>query len=672
MRVNVSLRAMARSVTVLFVTALGFAACGAPETMPLPGDSTTTTTTSTGTSSTEAIEQGPWLDGDCDPIAPSRCGLPFPSNVYLEDDASTATGKHVAFGKTSLPRMSNKKYVDPATFADSDGFSSGQAPFTHMPGATIAGFPTQDNIEFSLTDNSPTLLIDAETGERIPHFSELDVSPGSTDETRSLMIRPVVRLKDATRYIVAIRRVKDKDGAALPPSDAFKALRDDLPSEDYSVRRRRTLYKDIFSRLEKNGIPKEDLQLAWDYTTASRENNTKWMLHMRDDALAFVGEEGPEYVIDTVEDNPNPHIKKRIYGRMTVPLYMDTAEPGGTLVFDEKGMPKRNGTAEFVFVVHVPNSVTGDTPGALIQNGHGLLGSMNEGRNGYLAELADKNKMVAFAVDFVGFADPDYDMVLASITSDIGKFKAVVGRQHQGMLNSLLAMRMMKGRFWKDPIMQDNGKSMIDPTKCYYRGDSQGGIMGTTYMALSTDVTRGLLGEPGMPYGLLLHRSKDFSPFFFALQLHYKDSIDIVRVLGLVQMLWDRVEPNGYAPYIHDNMLPNTPSHEILIHDAIGDFQVTPLGAHIIARAVGATNLSPVNRSLYGIPEKQGPFTGSGIVEFDFNLPESPKTNTPPTGLDDDDPHDKVRVLQSAVDQTDVWLREGVVKPFCDGPCNPE
>ena len=45
-------------------------------------------------------------------------------------------------------------------------------------------------------------------------------------------------------------------------------------------------------------------------------------------------------------------------------------------------------------------------------------------------------------------------------------------RQHQGMLNQLLAMRMMKGRFWMDPQVQFGGQSAIDPTECYYRGDS--------------------------------------------------------------------------------------------------------------------------------------------------------------------------------------------------------
>jgi hypothetical protein len=658
-----------RSLPFFFAfSALAAAACGAPEPLPIPG------TSSTSTDDTSAIDTGPWLEGDCDPIAPTRCGLPFPSNVYLVDDEKTPTGKRVQFGATTLPaiKMGAGENITPAAWADSDGFSPGQAPFTHMLGATIAGFPTQDNIEFSLTENSPTVLIEAESGALVPHFAELDVSNGVDEETQALMLRPAVRLKDATRYIVAIRRVKDADGNYLEPSDAFRALRDGAPTAEYSVRRRRALYEDIFGSLEKAGVGREDLQIAWDYTTASRENNTRWLVHMRDDALAKVGAEGPEYVIDMVEDNPNEHVRKRIYGRFTVPLYLDQPGPGGTLVFGEDGLPKQNGTGEYGFVVHLPNSVTGDTPGALLQNGHGLLGSKDEGRNGFLVDLSNRHRFVSFSIDLVGMAEEDFDSVQAAIGGDVGAFKDLVGRQHQGILNSLLAMRMMAGRFADDPIMMDNGKSMIDSSKRFYRGDSQGGIFGTTYMALTTDVTRGMLGEPGMPYNLLLNRSVDFDPFFFLLKLIYRDNLDLQLVLGLVQMHWDRTEPNGYAPYITDNLLPNTPNHDVLLHVALGDYQVTPLGAHLIARAVGAKSLSPVNRSIFGIDEVPGPFSGSGLVEFDFNLPMAPTTNTPPTGPDDDDPHDKVRVLDAAHDQTNDFLREGLVKPYCDGPCNPE
>ncbi len=603
---------------------------------------------------------------DCDPLVPSHCGFPFPSNVYLAEDA---TGRHVAFGATTLPTL-NKEHLDPALWADSDGFSPGQAPLTELPGATVTGLPTQDSIDLSLTTGSPTVLLDADTGELVPHFAELDMS-GADDADRAFMIRPVVRLKDETRYIVAIRHVVDAGGATLEPSPVFRALRDGTDHEDPSVERRRALYDDIFGKLEAAGIPRTDLQIAWDYTTASRENNTRWLLHMRDDALATVGEEGPEYVIDQIEEDPNPFIKRRIHGRMTVPLYLDQTDPGAKLVFGPDGLPQQNGTAQFEFLVHIPNSAT-VTPGALLQNGHGLLGDKAEGQNGYLAELADTKGYVAFSVDLVGMADEDEDLVMDAILKDAGLFRPFIDRQHQGVLNSLLAMRMMKGRFWKDPAVQFNGQSAIDPTRCYYRGDSQGGIFGVTYMALTTDVTRGLLGEPGLPYNLLLNRSVDFGPFFFLLQVKYPSHRDQQIVLGLVQMLWDRTEPDGYAPYITKDMLPGTPAHEVLLHVAIGDYQVTPLGAHILARAVGAKNVSPVNRSIWGIEEAAPPFTGSGMMEFSFGLPEAPKTNTPPQGPEADDPHDKVRVLPAAMEQTDRFFDDSTVVSTCQGPCDPE
>ncbi len=58
------------------------------------------------------------------------------------------------------------------------------------------------------------------------------------------------------------------------------------------------------------------------------------------------------------------------------------------------------------------------------------------------------------------------------------------------------------------------------------------------------------------------------------------------------------------------------------------------------------------------------------IVDVQSHL--EPLAETASGREEDDDPHDKVRVLDSAVYQTDVWLREGIVKPFCDQTCNPE
>jgi len=630
-----------------------------------------------GCSSSDSSPEGPLptsgVPEGCDPLVPTYCGFPFPSNAHLVDDPTTATGKRVSFSSAMLPRWQHGgRSTNPEPWNDSDGFSPGASLLTHLPDATITGLPTQDNLAFSITTDSPTIVMEAETGELVPHFSELDMTPTTREDERTFIIRPVVRLKDATRYIVAIRKVVDSNGNAIPPTPAFQALRDGTPFGDAEVERRRAVYADIFGRLHAAGIDTADLQLAWDFSTASRENNTRWLLHMRDEALAAVGDQGPSYTIDSVETNPNPHIAKRIRGHVTVPLYLDTGDENGTLVFGDDGMPRQNGTYAFPFVVHVPNSLTDGSSGPPIQNGHGLLGSMDEGQNGYLAKIADMKKMVAFSMDLTGMAGGDNDMVMNALTSDIGAFKAVVGRQHQGLINELLLMRMMRGRFVNEPEIQFAGHSAIDPSVGYYRGDSQGGIFGTTYMAITTDVTRGLLGEPGAPYSMLLSRSADFGPFFTILYSGYRSAFDLQMCIGLIQMFWDRTEPDGYMPYLHDNTLPNTPSHDVLLHVALGDHQVTPLGAHIIARAIGAKNLKAVNREVWGIEDVDAPYAGSAMVEVSYGLPEAPKTNTPPGFGGVPDPHDWVREETPMIDMGDVFLRTGQVTQTCNngqGPC---
>lgn len=605
------------------------------------------------------------VDADCDPIAPEHCGLPFPNDLWLEQGPSGK--KSVVFGANTLPKVQGTRALDPRFWSDSDGFSPGQAPMTYLPNATGAGLAPPTDIGKSLEPSSPTVLMDAETGELVPHFAEIDMSTFHADD-RALLLRPAVRLRDAARYIVAIRKIVDEQGQAIAPSPSFQALRDGTKTTSARLEARRAHFEDIFARLEKKGIARKELQIAWDYTTASRDSNTRAMLAMRDDALAKVGALGPEYTITKVEPDPNPWLSKRLTGMMTVPLYLDKPEPGGRLLRGSDGLPKQNGTAAFEFLVLVPKNLDPTKPAGILQNGHGLLGAKTEGQNGYFAELCGKYNYVGVAVDWVGMAHEDIETVTDAATGDITKFRAAVDRQHQGMLNALLAMRMAKGRLKDDPNLQVMGQSALDPTRAFYRGDSQGGIFGATYMALSTDVTRGLLGEPGAPYNLLLDRSVDFSGFKFLIKGAFPNGLDVQLALALVQMIWDRTEPDGYVPYIAEATLPGTPKHQVLLHVAIGDHQVSPLGAHVIARAVGAKNLQPTNREIFGVPGAAGPISGSAMVEFEFGLKET-QVNLPT--MDGEDPHDKVRVLDPAMKQTDEFFRTGIVVQTCDGPCNP-
>lgn len=614
----------------------------------------------------EPPPEASWPQLACDVLVPSFCAYPFPSNVYTVPDSKSPTGRRVALLQETMPLADDGTLSSPAPLNFADGFSAGAALLAELPGATETGLARPDSLEASLEADSPTVLLNAETGERVLHFAELDRNLSGA-ETPSFMIRPAVRLKDATRYIVAIRGVQGADGAALAASPGFAALRDRMPFDaDASVGERRALYADIFDRLGSAGVAREDLQLAWDFTTASRESNTRWLVHMRDDGLAKLAAGGAKYTITKEEpgagdDDP---VMFRVEGSFTAPLYLDDIGHGGRLVFDDEGLPLAQGEHEVPFGVLIPKSAS-NTPGALLQYGHGLLGHYSQLYAGNFRQLANEHHYTIFGTTLTGMGDGDSTFIAQVLGEGrVDKLASMFDRLHQGMVDQLLAMRMMREGFAKDATYGE----FVDASERYYHGISQGGIFGGTYVAMSTDVERGVLGVMGMPYNLLLTRSVDFTPFFVLMQTSFSDSRSQRLLTGMVQMMWDRTEPNGYVPYLREGAPLGAPPHEVLMRAAVGDHQVTTLGGQLMARAVGAVHLESGVRPIVGLESVEGAASGSAYVEYDFGLPAEPICNIPMSACND--PHGDIRNLPSATLQLDAFLRSGRVENHCsDGIC---
>jgi hypothetical protein len=188
-------------------------------------------------------------------------------------------------------------------------------------------------------------------------------------------------------------------------------------------------------------------------------------------------------------------------------------------------------------------------------------------------------------------------------------------------------------------------------------------------MALTTDVERGALGVMGQPFSLMLNRSIQFAPFLYLMRMGYPDARDQQFLLGLIQMLWDRVEPNGYTHTIARNPLPGTPVHRVSMRAALGDHQVPTVAAHVFARAVGAKHLDTGVRDIWGLERVQGTGEGSGYTEYAFGLPPEPTCNVPMDACED--PHGKPREIDSSRKQADTFLRTGKIENFCEqGVCS--
>lgn len=652
----------------------GSSSSGVGEDLPPPPETGTLDSTATGSGSggetTGGILDDPqWPNLECDPLVPEYCGYPFPNNVFTVVDDTTPTGRRLAISSAMLPRPKSGASYSPDAYNERDGFSLNGSLLAHLPGATATGLPDPLHIGDSISADSPTIVLDADTGELFPHFSEVDVNADG-DGDRSIMLQPAASFTYGHRYIVAIRNVVDGGGNVIAPSPAFAALRDGTASEEPSVEERRELYGDIFARLAEVGVAREDLQLAWDFTVSSREHTSGRAIHMRDVALELAGDAGPSYTITSVDEDFSVDTFRRIQGEIEVPLFLDVPGPGGVMTVDENDVPQQNGTTTYPFTIMVPYSAQ-ESPAPAVAFGHGLFGSRDSVESDQFQAFANSANVIFISLDFIGMADGDSTVVAAAITSgDVGRLRMIPDRLQQSFVNFIMASRMMKTSIVGDPELEYMGQPLLDPSVVHYYGGSQGGIMGPCLVALSPDIDRGVFAVPGQPYNLLLERSVDFDPFFELARITFVDALDRQMMLGLHQTIWDRGEPSGYSRHVASDPLPGGAPHDVLLLTSIGDHQVTTLGAHVMARSIGAVNVGdPLVRSVWGLEESAGPLSGSALVEHDFGLPPEPLENVPMR--EGDDPHGSLAGVPAAVQLVDRFLRTGEVEVFCDGVCDP-
>ena len=516
----------------------------------------------------------------------SLCMVPFPDDYYTREDSTSATGRRIDFATAGMPANVNGVNIDGEPYNHNDGFSPGSAIVVRAPGLNTAADVAANNVPrlaqlgSYADERSRIVAIDTATGERHPIWAEIDSN--SDDPARTaLLIHPSRNFESGHRYVIAMRKLETASGEALEAPEGFRYYRDDLPTKEPAIKAQRKRFESIFRVLRRADIKRRSLYLAWDFTVASDENIAGRLLHMRDESFAELGDTNladgvaqgtaPAFGIDTIDNfTPveNETMARRVRGSFTAPCYMTpNCEPGGRFVLGADGLPSVTGTYQANFDCMIPRSAVDGTPAPArpAVYGHGLLGSAGEVTSAPQRSLGNNFNIVSCATDEIGLSTGDIGNAV-QILSQLGKFPEAADRLQQGLLNELLLGRLMirpdgfasSGAFHVDGTLGTAG--VIDPAKLYYNGNSQGGIMGGAFMAVSPDATRGTLGVPGMNYSVLLNRSVDFDEYAnIAMFPSYPDRLARPLVLSMIQMLWDRGEANGYAHRMTDDPLPNTP-----------------------------------------------------------------------------------------------------------------
>jgi hypothetical protein len=615
----------------------------------------------------------------CDPIDPAACLLPFPNDFFTVPDPSTATGRRVHLVAESMPRNAQGNPIDPTGWSGNDGFSPGAEILAHVPGIdlTRTGVAPITDMGRSLASDAPIVLLNTRTRERHPYWVELDAN--ATHEARqALIIRPARNLDEGTRYIVALRLMRDANGALIRPSKAFIAL-----LRGHGARRGHM--RKIFRTLAAAGVRRRGLYLAWDFTVASERNLSERLLHIRDDAFASLGPAAPRFTVGAVTEfteEQDPKILRRVEGSFEVPSYLD--QPGGppgsgfNYAASGNGLPTRlpGNTQIAPFMCAVPRAALMQ-PAQPALYGHGLFSDRTEVVDDNVESMAAEHGFLFCGTEWLGLNDGS-QIEVAQVFLDFSRFPAFADRLQQAILDNLFLGRLLThpDGFGADPAFQSGGTPLIDYTReLVYDGNSLGGDMGGALTAVAQDFTRAVLGVPGMNFSTMLNRSVDFP--LALIRAAYPDELDQQLVFSLVQMLWDRAEADGYAHHMTTDPLPGTPEHRVLLHVAFGDHQVANIATDVEARTIHASlrvpaltpGRSPDVVPYWDIPPIETfPFTGSAMVVWDSGSPAPPPQNIPPPA--GDDPHQDPRDSVIARTQKAVFLQTGDVIDVCgDQPC---
>ncbi|HUS27792.1 MAG TPA: hypothetical protein VMZ53_04770 [Kofleriaceae bacterium] len=609
----------------------------------------------------------------CNPLGGQACITPWPSSVYESEDTTTETKMKVDIPAGALPKNFDNIELSPALYNKQDGFSYAAPMIAAFPtGVDPANLVDNRNIGMSITDASPTVLIDMSTGELVPHFAEVDTPAAATPESQALFIRPAKLLKPGTRYAVAIKStLKAKGGGALPISEGFQAILDDEETSHPLLEKVRPRYKDIFAALEAKGIHKTDLVLAWDFTTRSHADVQSDLLNARTAALAMIGDASAlHFTIDTDTTPGDTRIARQITGTFDAPLFLDTEVTTASqinLLRDGSGKPMASKLYRVPFTAIIPQcALQGGETVPIMLYGHGLLGASNQVASGGTRAAAAEICAVAVGTDLRGMSEVDVPNVALAL-NDGNDGHLIFDTLIQGMMNHIALVQIAKGPMAAagSGLFRKNGdQPLIDPDKFYYYGISQGGIMGTTICGIDPVIKKCVVQVNGINYSMLLERSADWPQYAVILQGGYGNPLVTALMINLMQNEWDRTEPVAVADVLTTTGFPNTPAKQVFMQFGIADDQVPNVGSELQMRTMGIPLITPTPFHIYGVEEKTS--APSGAVMYDFGLSGTiPLTNTPPPR---NDVHSNIRNKKATTDMMKTFYETGVITNVCTAP----
>lgn len=578
-----------------------------------------------------------------DPLVPRVPAYPFPSDFFVVDEPSTATGRRVDYPAEALPEG-----VLP-TLVAGDGFSRVTAMIAQLDGGfDAASLPSPSSALATLDDDSPIFLIREDSWQRHPVMAELDRGGNGPADT-ALILRPHGALAPDTGYVVLLRDgLRHADGSLIEPIPAFRALRDGIATDSDAVEAWRPKFELVREAIDGAGLDPQEVVLGWSFHTRSRADVAA-PLEALQAVMATVVLPAPVIESDTVVDDGD----RRIEGTFEVPDFLDSDRRMPLT----DGLPVQQGTRQVPFLVTIPDTVLGPRPVVLF--GHGFFSSRYESTWGTLDAGLERWAMSAATIDFEGFSETDLADTAAVLAGELDGLRGVIDQQVQNVATFTALARLVKEHL-------ADGVEELDASAVHYMGISNGGTQGLTIVATSPELTRGALVVPGGGWTHMIQRAVQFGELGGLIQDRYPSALDFQLVLAMLQAVFDPADSLNYADTLLDR-----PEVEVTLHMAVNDSQVANLVTEWVARTANIPLIEPASVSIPGLPTVGPSVEGrAALFVYDEGVPPNPAGNEPPP--EDNRTHDTVRGLDSYQRQVGAFLESGLIEQVCDGACDPD
>ncbi|MDQ3368249.1 MAG: hypothetical protein M3680_22725 [Myxococcota bacterium] len=606
----------------------------------------------------------------CNPLGETGCVLPWPSSIYQVEDTASPTGIRLDVPAGALPLNFDDIPIDTAWINRRTGFSPmSQILLTFEGGVDGANLVGQDAMADSLTDASPTVLVDMTTGARVAHFAEVDVNELDKPAEQVLYLRPAVRLAGGTRYAVGIRKsLRGKAGGALPITPAFNALLAGRATGHARLDAVRAGYPAVFAALAGAGVPKDDLVVAFDFVTADDDAMIADPLAARDAALAVVGDgEGVAYSITSELVAPAPGIARIVQIKYTTPQIADLG--GAGFHRDAAGQVIVMGSTMASATLVIPTCATPAAKASIMIFGHGFFGGLGEATSATMRTIAVGTCSVIVAGVWRGMSsDESADVLLA--LNDLNKLPGFGERIWQGIVDFMTLTKLAKGKLAREVFVTTQGQpqAFVDPARTWFLGISQGHILGSTLYAYDPTLTRGVLEVGGANWALMFERSNNWAALSLPLKGSYGGVMPSVILQQVVQMGLEIVDGGTVARRILGDGVPGTPAKQWLQVMSMGDCAVPNLASEYQARSLGLPLLGPTVKTPYGFTPTTGPLPSAFVIMNESPTPLPPTTNE--AFQYDNVAHENVRVRAASIQQVKHFVDTGVIENFCTGACD--